>query len=845
MFGRPGKGDSPDHPARAPLPPPRAWLAWLAALLACLATPAALAQVDLLGNQPAPGGFISEVGVDITSVGLNNAARPGEWTGIRVRLTDRGDSQREVLVRVVLTDVDGDDALYETVATTNPGIPQPVWLYARLPFDIAGLGGFEVRVLEAEEAPAGGPEIGFVATRLLGQASFTWPGSAPGRTTGLIGVVGRTPGGLTGYQQGGLENINPLGHEVTQIAPLTVDDLPDRWMGLAMVRELVWNGPSPAELRIDQVQALREWVQRGGHLLVILPATGQDWLALGNRELASILPRVVVNRVENEPASAFRALLTDEPPDALALPPFPVTFHTLEPLAEAAPGEADPILADAQGRVVVVSRAVGVGAVTMIGLPGWHSGITNLGLPETDVFWHRVLGRRGKVATDTEMQELQQRSMLFGAGRPSRTLDADISGVLSKSGRSLIAVLLGLVVFVAYWLVAGPGGFALLRTKGLSRHAWLAFLGASLVFTALAWTGATILRPKRVELSHLSFVDHVFGQRVQRVRSWASVLIPVYGEATLRLGSDDADTGGVRFQQAVAPWEPSQTLARGSFPDARPYSIDARSPDSITFPARSTVKQVQLDWAGGLAWESISPVVEPDGDPFRALRFSPPGDQQSVVRGSLVHNLPGVLESVQIVVVREQRDLHRLIPKDGLLSNAYAWYQGDWAPGVPLDLGAITSPVQSDLTVKLNNVLGGNAFGADDQPAAGGRIDRYQWLAFFNLFAPPERRGAFNQPPVARRDASHTLDLSRWATRPSLIVIGVLRVDGVGSMPIPVGVSTNGTERDAYASGLTIVRWVYPLPPAPPPVPTLPQDMPPETAPGPDNATESSPAGEG
>ncbi|MDQ7013509.1 MAG: hypothetical protein Q9O74_06380 [Planctomycetota bacterium] len=794
-------------------------VAVVAACLVCFLPGVVRAQIDLLDQMDQQASLVGEIGITISSVGLNNAARPGEWTGIRVRLVDRGNQQREVLLRIVLTDVDGDDAMYETVVTTNPGVDQPVWAYARLPFDIASTGGFVVQVLEAEEAPADGPDIGFLPGRLLGQTTYRWPGGMSGKATGLLAVVGNTPGGLSGYQQGGADGVDPLGHEVTKLATLTVDALPDRWMGLASIRELIWNGPTPSELRIEQVRAIREWIERGGHLIIILPATGQDWLALGNQELAALLPRVSVVRIEDEPVSALRPLLTDAPIATFRLPDTPVTLHTFQPLADAGPGEADPILNDASGRTVVVSRSVGVGAVTLVGLPGWDRRLTMQGLPEADVFWHRVLGRRGKIATTAEFDEFKQKGLLFTSGRPARVFDGDISGVISKSGRSLVAVMLGLVVFIVYWFVAGPGGFAVLKKRGWSRHAWLAFFGASLVFTGLAWGGATILRPKRVEIAHLSFLDHVYGQRVQRVRTWASMLAPVYGDASIWLDSDDAGVGGSRFQQAVAPWEPSQGGARGSFPDARSYSIDSRSPDRLTFPARATVKLVQLDWAGGLAWDSIRPVVEPDADPFRAVRFTPRGDK-AVLRGELVHNFPGDLEDVQIIVFQRQADIRATSNKAMLQSIANAWtLPGVWVPGTPIDLEAITLAAgNTSLASRIDNI-DSNGWGEDNQPIASSRTRRYEWLAFFNLFGPPVPDSRLlSQPPVARREATHALDLSRWSTRPCLVVIGILKTESADDMPVPIGVSTNGREREPTISGTTVVRWVYPLPARPPDV---------------------------
>jgi hypothetical protein len=58
----------------------------------------------------------------------------------------------------------------------------------------------------------------------------------------------------------------------------------------------------------------------------------------------------------------------------------------------------------------------------------------------------------------------------------------------------------------------------------------------------------------------------------------------------------------------------------------------------------------------------------------------------------------------------------------------------------------------------------------------------------------------------------HGLDLSRWLTQPCVIVIGHLVQEDAGACPVPLTV--DGTE--IGSRGRTVVRWVYPLPPAPP-----------------------------
>ena len=99
--------------------------------------------------------------------------------------------------------------------------------------------------------------------------------------------------------------------------------------------------------------------------------------------------------------------------------------------------------------------------------------------------------------------------------------------------------LVGFVLFVVYWLVAGPVGFAILKQKKQTAHSWVVYFLSAVVFTAIAWAGATSLRPKKIEVSHITLFDHVYGQPTQRARVFASVLLPGYGDATVRVGQGD------------------------------------------------------------------------------------------------------------------------------------------------------------------------------------------------------------------------------------------------------------------------------------------------------------------
>ena len=791
------------------------------------ATAPVMAQRDLLA--PDGGGVASavpvgEVQINPDRFGFSGAARAGEWTGIRLRLMDRAERQRDVLIRVSVPDPDGDTVQYRVAMTTNPGLSQPVWVYLRLPGRFETADSLNVTVFEAEEGGDGVVREG----RVIGQTRVSPPRLLE-PSESVAAVIGDRAHGLgqygTRYQN---SSYAPLGHELLDARTgNTPDDVPDRWLGLMPVELIVWTRGSPGDLTIEQVRALREWVERGGHLIVCLPSVGQDWITIANRELAEIMPAVSIERRTGVDLAAYATLLTSRR-DAIL--PSNGTVHALWPRADSDPGQAMRVLNGPDGECVVARRLVGAGAVTLIGIDFGHPGLVQAGLPEAAVFWHRVLGRRGQVMSQAELAQLEARSGRPLAFRTTVDYDQDLSSSIAKSGRAVAGVFLGFVVFAVYWIAAGPGGFGLLKRRQAVKHAWVAFLATSLVFTGLAWGGALLLRPKRLEATHLTFLDHVYGQRKQRTRTWMSLLVPSYGEATVAVGDESPAVGGQRAYHGIAPWDQPRTLGvsgRGGFPDARGYTVDGRSPNSMTFPTRATVKQLVADWAGSIAWRSIRPAVDATGNLDTAVRFRRGDIGNHLLEGVLTHELPGGLENVVIVVVRRQQPTW-VPPGDQLICVAYAFKRtGVWQPGEPLNLELAT--VLSGTDVMAQNYLGDLTRMSSNVPSGFGEQtadprrapDRMVALALFSHLAPPDfSRGVTDTsaPVLARRAGAQRWDLGRWFTQPCVIVIGHLKASGKHSCPTPVRVSIGGRERTVHFDGTTVVRWIYPLPDDPPAV---------------------------
>lgn len=756
--------------------------------------------------QPQPGPApTQEVGIAVEAFGVGEVVRAGEWGGVRLALTDFGDRPRAVAVRLHIPDPDGDTAFVQRIVTLNPGLRQGVWLYALLPWRTERTVAFTVTVHEFDVNASGDDEASGVGRQLAADRIAPQNVLPPSRPA--IGVLGRSPaGGLIAYElpSPSDQTLAATAHELVRIVlDLTPQSLPDRWIGLAQFETLVWLAGDPASLSEAQAGALTEWVQRGGRLVLTLPAAGQAWTNPRTNPLHSILPSVEAVRREGVNLADHAALLQ---PRGGGLPDN-ATVHILRPVENAPPGEATVILATPQGDPVVVRRALGAGMVTMV---GYDLADPRLGgRVDPQYFWHRITGRRFEVLSRDEMRSLDQAGRAdFRFFDPAR-LDADIPAVIAKEGRAGAGVLLGLGVFVLYLVIAGPGGYAVLRAKGLVRHAWLAFAASIALFAITAWTGATLLRPTTPETQHLTFFDHVFGQPEQRARTWISALLPEYGDATVALGSDEDRRA---WNQALSAWSDTTSITGKPFPDTRGYIASTRDPSTLVVPSRSTVKQFRGEWLGRSDFGVPRPVAGP-----LSVRDESGGTR---LRGTVMHTLPATLEEVTILVVRGQKPLRPDLAPLGaapLFGRVSAARLTDgWAPNTPLDFEQIPPSAWDQAEryfQRITDQISGAAaaFGAPSRVGLGADAPtRLEAIGWHSALLPPQfmSQSGVTKRMLQRFD-SHGLDLSPWLTQPCVIIVGQLR-----DAPSPVPVFVNG--RAVPSAGRTVVRWIYPLPSDPP-----------------------------
>lgn len=806
----------------------------------------------------ARSGSGGQVNVTLETFGVGNAYRPGEVTGIRLQLlvppNANLDQATPVWVQWDVPNADGDIVEYGRSLTLTKGVPARVWLYAPLMPEVGPSTVWSVRVFEYQDATRG-TEIGGVRIR---------PGDANAqridRIHSKIAVVGQRSMGLMQYQSilpDFQVNRSPASHEqarvITGIQPTS---LPDRWDALRGFEVVAWSDALPQDLPADQADALRRYIERGGHLVISLPQAGNPWGlgAAGQTYLDDLLPpepprkdtSVMVSDIAPIMSKA-RGVKTDY---ELSIR----VFQDLNGSFNALGDHYEPLQALPDGRAVTVQRRFGHGRVTVTGIDLSSQRLYSVplsngtnGLPQADVFWNRILSRRADTPTGAELKAALDNDRLnqtqtennLGSG-------ALIAEQIQMRRTAASGLLLALVIFAAYWIIAGPGGFAMLKLYGVLKHAWIAFAGAAMLFTFVALGSVTLVRQNDATVRHVTFLDHIAqplsapraSATGQRAVSWMSVFLPGYGPTPVFLDADP-DTRDLLYS-----WHPPNQLAQ-PFPNASRFRVDVgneparqqryetRNDSSFARPARATATVMKADWLGAVdpdTWDMIG--VAPDTE--IEVRTNAVG-QEIGLSGLLRHNLPGELRDVKIIWIQNQRNSRRQyamredqeapwLPPGGLASGqlpnrGHMWALGsNWGPGQTLDLSDETFATSARTMLRRNiqrqyidpyddsmlgGVSGGGALTQNDQR------NYMEMLSLYHMLEPPKylKHAETNDERTlaAYREIGRSIDLSGWFNRPCVIIMGYLE-----NSPLPLPLRVNGEAPES--EGLTIVRWIYPLP---------------------------------
>ena len=807
---------------------------------------ATLIWATLWAVAPPAAAQVADVKVELEQFGVGGVFRPGDVTAIRLKLTSSLKEPTSCFVQWEVPNAEGDIGEWGRSITLSAGVPRRLWLYAPLPPTVTPQTVWSVRVFEERDGKR---------RRELERGARIQP-PAPSLVPierGIIAVVGNNKMHLTDYHTpGGWGRPNPPGaHEETRIVSgITPRELPDRWEGLKSFEAVVWSGAPPPALE-NQAQALREYVRRGGHLILILPQAGNPWGLgmVGQTYLDDLLPQQVPRTDEGVHLRELMPILSKHDVPLQDIEMSIRVFKVIGGGFNATDNHYEPLLALADGRVVAIQRTVGFGRITLIGIE-LSAQLLSMGLPEADVFWNRVLGRRSDTVRPGQLQAMmtaEPRKLVRGnAGTIREVTIGDgrlFEETLNKSSQAQLGLLAAAVGFAAYLLLAGPGGFFLLKQRGLVRHSWLAFAATAAIFTAMAWGSVRLLGPKSTEVRHVTFLDHVARPAddprydeplLQRAASWFALYVPGYGTTRVSIESEP------KLRDLLVTWAAPEKVAE-RFPNVDRYPVDlGRSPADYEIPARATATQFYAHWMGPLdpKWGSMIR-VDPN-DPIRVE--TDPRTGRPRLAGSLIHGLPGPLTKVIVIWIGNKRGRPPRLATIGnqelpwttpgppagraMLNSGSMWVRdaqlGPWYPGAgntysiagpPRDTKELADSiflryVQEEQ--RSDRIPRGGVSNRMRPLDVGRRTKFMEMLSIYHHLTPPKyhRMGKVDPETVVfGRQLGRELDLSGWLTRPCVIVIGHL-----ADTPTPIPLRVDG-KPPATVKSLTVVRWIHPLPP--------------------------------
>lgn len=790
-----------------------------------------------------------DVAVELEQFGVGSAFRGGSFTAIRVRLTSALDDFVQVRVQWEVKDADGDIAGHSRIVTLAPNQPASRWLYAWLSPNTPAGEVWTVRVYEEVDGRLGS-ELG--ATRISSASAIEGSALQLEPSTGMIGVIGQLSAGLNAYQTnrlGGEPGEHPYGSNEATAIVNSIDprSLPDRWEGLEGFEALVWTDANPQLLAEEESKAVKEYIRRGGHLVIVLPSVGNPWSLgeQGQHHLADILPTKAPQRQEGVPITELTSLLSKS--DSLLSTRFTTNVHLFDPAS--LDNHYEPFLAlpckreentralkprpgTLDGRVVAVQRTLGMGRITLVGInvADPQLPVIQPGMPQADAFWNRILGRRADTPTSSEIAQLEKEQQLVRTRATPHLLGGAklVGETIGMSGQAAIGILTAVVLFAVYWLAAGPGGFALLRQMKQIRHSWLLFVAMALLFTGIAWGGVSLLGKRHQGVQHLTVLNTIYRPadeerrdepQYQSASVWFSVGVSHYGQTHVSIASDKGQ------RDLLTSWSGPGEFQSG-YPDIDRYDVPLSSPADFFIPARATESQLYGRWMGAIdpAWGSLSFV-----DPENPLRVSYNTQTELVqLTGTLVHRLPLSMTDVTIIHINPRRlplrryrsltGIGAVLPLESapLLNYGAAVIAPRWDPGQPLDLQQMLyprGPVES-IDRRLNSDLKRYSEALDHSGEAtegvfrrGEEVELLRVLSLYHMMEAPEYEGQVSEQNTRLvRRLGRELDLSPWFTRPCLIVMGFVKS---GPSPVPIRIDGEAPENN---SGLTMIRWIHPLP---------------------------------
>jgi hypothetical protein len=234
-----------------------------------------LLAVGLLGLLGTAGRTVAaDIDVKLLHFGTADLARGGSPLALQLEFRSSLDRVVELEAVWELPNADLDIAEFSRTFVLNPGQAQRRWIYGVLPPWGEGTlvnSIFDLRLYELE----GGERVRDLGTvKLAPQSAENTPTVLSPEVDAML-VVGQRKLGLDLLEPASQGGARPSMHQTTQIGLVRdADALPDRAEGLAPFRAIIWasGAVAPSRLSEETAGAILNWVERGGTLVIALPA---------------------------------------------------------------------------------------------------------------------------------------------------------------------------------------------------------------------------------------------------------------------------------------------------------------------------------------------------------------------------------------------------------------------------------------------------------------------------------------------------------------------------------------------------------------------------------------------
>ncbi len=483
------------------------------------------------------------VDVENVRVGFGERYKVGTWTPTWIQLRGGPDGFAG-FVELITPDEDGTPTATRQVVQVAPGANQRLTGYVRtgsLDPDFA-----TIRFVDGKSLRRAAPDV------VIGNLLSAKPPEPLSQADYQVVTLGRPQGvesipSLPGYNANKQNAATPGRAREVSISHLDpIDDLlPGRWYGYDSVDVVVVDAndrPALASINAGRGEALRQWVERGGHLVV---AVSGNWQAVNDSLLGPMLPCRLNGQTQASPFDSLESFTGGS--QQVAFENQPMQVARLEDI-DARGGR---VIASTLANPLVVRGPYGFGRVTVIGLDVDTKPFS--AWPDRVLFWVKVLDLKG-TSTGVEGQKAQ-----------ARIIRQDVSDLATLLRRGLdqfkgvtlipfgwVAGFIGL-----YILLIGPGDYFFLK-KVLKRMelTWITFPLIVVTVSLLAYYAAYLVKGTDLRVNKVDVVDVDLEGKVMRGATWANLFSPQNRDYSIAVVPVSPDRESSDDPKAVTPAAP-------------------------------------------------------------------------------------------------------------------------------------------------------------------------------------------------------------------------------------------------------------------------------------------------